>query len=105
MAPALVESAPVAPLASKKPVDINVFPDGIKTSGQHPPLYDLLRPYSDFPKECKGPALWKAEDYADHPEKWVHRFTEEEIAELGAVSDKYIADGLPLTGISKVWLT
>jgi hypothetical protein len=102
MSPALLESLPTAPHQSKKPIDTNIFPDGIKTSGQHPPLYDLLRPYSDFPKVCSGPSLWKPEDYKDNPERWVHRFTAEEIEELGSVADKFIADGIPLTGISKV---
>lgn len=101
MAPALLETRPVAPYQSKKPVDTTIFHDGIKTSGQHPPLYDLLKPYSEFPKVCTGPTVWKAEDYANNPERWVHRFTEEEIEELGATADKFIAEGIPLTGISK----
>jgi len=59
MAPALTSSAPTAPHElSKKLVNNdaprNIFPDGIKTSGQHEPLYDQLRPYSDFPKEITG---------------------------------------------------
>lgn len=79
-----------------------VFPDGIRTSGQHPPLYDALHPYEDFPKEIAGPTLWKKEDYEDAPEKWTHWFTEEELAELGEASDNFIASGTPLTGISQV---
>ena len=102
MAPALIETLPTAPYQSKKPVDINIFHDGIKTSGQHPPLYNLLRPYSDFPKVCTGPTVWKPEDYKHNPERWVHRFTAEEIEELGSTADRFIADGTPLTGISKV---
>lgn len=102
MAPALIETLPTAPYQSKKEVDTTIFHDGIKTSGQHPPLYNLLRPYSDFPKVCSGPSLWKAEDYKNNPERWVHRFTAEEIEELGSVADKFIADGTPLTGVSKV---
>jgi hypothetical protein len=106
MAPSLLDSQPPAPhtLSSpaEKSVDRKVFPDGIKTSGQHPPLYDLLRPYSDFPKEITGESVWKADDYANNPERWVHVFNEEEIAELSAASDKFLADQTPLTGISKV---
>ncbi|KAK7529802.1 uncharacterized protein J3D65DRAFT_648491 [Phyllosticta citribraziliensis] len=107
MAPASVaETAPQAPhtlpsKATSAPVDRNVFPDGIKTSGQHPPLYDQLRPYEDFPKEITGPTVWKAEDYKNNPERWTHPFSDEEVAELGAAADKFIADGIPLTGISK----
>lgn len=80
----------------------SVFPDGIRTSGQHQPLYDVLRPYEDFPQEIQGPTLWKKEDYEDQPDRWTHRFTEDEIAELGAAADQFIASGTPLTGISKV---
>ncbi|KAK7521581.1 hypothetical protein IWZ03DRAFT_368957 [Phyllosticta citriasiana] len=107
MAPVSVtETAPQAPhtlpsKASSAPVDRNVFPDGIKTSGQHAPLYDLLRPYEDFPKEITGPTVWSADDYKNNPERWTHPFSEEEVAELGAAADKFIADGIPLTGISK----
>jgi len=77
------------------------FPDGIKTSGQHPPLYEKLHPFSSFPKEITGPTVWKREDYVNDPSKWVHRFSAEEIEELSAVSDEFLAAGIPLTGISK----
>jgi len=87
---------------AQKAVDRKIFPDGIKTSGQHPPLYDLLRPYSDFPKQLAGETVWKAEDYANNPERWVHVFTEEEVTELRGAADKFLADKIPLTGISKV---
>jgi hypothetical protein len=80
----------------------SVFPDGIRTSGQHPPLYDVLRPYSDFPEEITGPTVWKAEEYINSPERWVHRFTEDEVDELGDAADRFLASGIPLTGISKV---
>ena len=89
-------------LASQRIVDRKLFPDGIKTSGQHPPLYDQLRPYSDFPREITGETVWKAEDYANNPERWVHVFNSQEIAELSAAADKFLADKIPLTGISKV---
>ncbi|KAF5875374.1 putative taurine catabolism dioxygenase protein [Botrytis fragariae] len=105
MAPSLLDIQPIAPhqlsSPSQKTIDRKVFPDGIKTSGQHPPLYDQLRPYSDFPKEIAGETVWKAEDYINNPERWVHVFNEEEIAELSAVADKFIADQIPLTGISQ----
>ncbi|RAL66928.1 hypothetical protein DID88_007710 [Monilinia fructigena] len=58
MAPSLIDTQPTAPhqlfSPSQKVIDRKIFPDGIKTSGQHPPLYDQLRPYSDFPKEITG---------------------------------------------------
>ncbi|KAK7719280.1 hypothetical protein SLS57_005779 [Botryosphaeria dothidea] len=112
MAPGPVaESAPQAPhlhpsKANSAPVDTNIFPDGIKTSGQHPPLYDLLHPYEDFPKEIVGPTVWKAEDYKNNPERWTHPFSDDEIAELDKAADAFLAAGHPLTAISKAsWMT
>ena len=78
-----------------------IFPDGIRTSGQHPPIYEKLKTYNDFPKEITGPTVWKAEDYQNDPERWVHRFTEQEKAELGAAADAFMTSGIPLTGITK----
>ena len=70
MAPALTAVAPTAPHelgVGKKYTNNNapkeIYPDGIKTSGQHPPLYDQLHPYEDFPKEITGPTVWNVEDY------------------------------------------
>lgn len=80
----------------------SIFPDGIRTSGQHPPLYAALQPYQDFPKEITGPTVWKREDYINKPEAWVHIFTNEEIQELGEAADQFIERGAPLTAISKV---
>jgi hypothetical protein len=106
MAPPLLETQPTAPHElsdpSHKTVNRKIFPDGIKTSGQHPPIYHALRPYSDFPKEITGTTVWKAEDYTNNLERWVHEFSEEEIKELSVVADKFLADGIPLTGISQV---
>lgn len=79
----------------------SIFPDGIRTSGQHNPLYERLRPYSDFPKEVSGPTLWEAKDYANNPERWTRPFTDEEIEELSNTADQFIASGTPLTGISQ----
>lgn len=106
MAPSILETQPDAPHTltsqAQKIVDRKVFPDGIKTSGQHPPLYNKLRPYSDFPTEIIGESVWRPEDYTHNPERWVHVFDEEEVAELSSVADKFLADKIPLTGISKV---
>jgi hypothetical protein len=103
MAPSALGSQPTAPhLLAQKPIDKTIFPDGIKTSGQHPPLYDQLSAYADFPKEIAGGTVWKAEDYTDNPERWVHEFSTQEVAELSAAADKFIKEGIPLTGISKV---
>lgn len=80
----------------------NVHYSGIKTSGQHPPLYDQLKPYSEYPKEITGPTVWKAEDYANNPERWTHEFTKDEIAEMSDAADRFLAGNVPLTHISKV---
>ncbi|KAI6713332.1 hypothetical protein PZA11_004719 [Diplocarpon coronariae] len=109
MASSILDSQPTAPHqlysssnpAQKAVIDRKIFPDGIKTSGQHPPVYHLIRPYSAFPRYISGETVWKAEDYTNNPERWVHVFNDEEIAELSAASDNFIADRTPLTGISK----
>jgi len=82
-------------------VSKEIFPDGIRTSGQHPPLYEKLRPYSDFPKQITGPTVWKKEDYINNPEPWTRPLTDEEIAELSDTADRFIESGTPLTGISQ----
>lgn len=110
MAPAVTEHLPSAALPSKvRAFDNNeapkdIFPDGIRTSGQHNPLYDQLKPYAAFPKEITGPTVWKKEDYVNNPERWTHPFSRAEAAEIGKAADDFIASGTPLTGISKVTL-
>ena len=103
MAPALTDSLPTAPHNLSAPLDI--FPDGLRTTGQHPPIYDEIRPFDKFPRQITGPTVWKAEDYREHPEKWTHRFTSEQIEELSAASDAFLASKTPMTGISKVSFT
>lgn len=106
MAPSILDVRPTIPKplsnSSLKNINRKIFPDGIKTSGQHPPLYHALRPYSEFPTEITGPTVWKAEDYANNPERWVRAFSEEETQELSVAADKFIADGTPITHISQV---
>ena len=96
----LTETTPTA--VSTVGVDLAKFPDGLKTSGQHPPVYSQVRPYSEFPKVITGPTVWKAEDYRENPDLWTHKFTDEEIKEISDASDAFIHNGTPLTGISKV---
>jgi hypothetical protein len=111
--------------ARVKTADQTIFPDGLKTSGiahptqaqdkteeairhtanarpgQHPPLYDQIYPYSAFPKHIEGPTVWRPEDYADNPERWVHQLSADEIDEISRVADNFIALSLPITGITK----
>ena len=79
-----------------------LFPDGIKTSGQHPPLYNELRPFDQFPIEISGPTVWRADDYIHNPERWVHEFSLEQVAEMSEAADNFLAASTPLTGITKV---
>ncbi|KAF3480360.1 TfdA family oxidoreductase [Arthroderma uncinatum] len=85
----------------KSTISRDIFPDGLKTTGQQPPLYDQIKPFSEFPKHITGPTVWKAEDFSNNPEKWTHRFTAEECAEMSAAADDFVASGIPLTAISK----
>lgn len=100
MAPGQVDHTPA--WLEDGPVDKDLFPDGYKSSGQVNPIYSLIRPYEEFPKEITGPTVWKAEDYKGNHEKWTHTFTSDEIAELGAAADAFIEAGHPLTGMTKV---
>lgn len=102
MAPGLIE--PDAGYFENTSANKSVFPDGLRTTGQSEPIYSLVQPYDSFPKEITGPTLWKAEDYRDNPERWTHAFTDDEITEIEAAADKFIDQGHPLTGISKVLL-
>lgn len=101
MAPALTETSPIPPYKLQQ-VSKDTFPDGIRTSGQHPPVYGKLKTFKEFPEEIAGPTAWKKEDYANNPEQWVHKFSPKEIVELSSAADSFIASGIPLTGISKV---
>ncbi|MCJ1327306.1 hypothetical protein MMC10_003974 [Thelotrema lepadinum] len=102
MAPAVTATLPVeVPAYKLRPVSKDAFPDGIRTSGQHPPLYEKLKSYEEFPEQITGSTVWKKEDYVDNPERWVHRFSKEEATELGAAADAFMASGTPLTGITK----
>ncbi len=102
MAPGLTDVQPSSPSGFNRRPLKEIFPDGIKTSGQHCPVYSKLQPYEDYPDEITGPTLWKAEDYKDNPERWTHHFTEEEIVEMSEAADKFRAAAIPLTEISRV---
>ncbi|KAF2738259.1 Clavaminate synthase-like protein [Polyplosphaeria fusca] len=105
MSPAL--TSPIPTPAHNLPSIINhkaprsIYPDGIKTSGQHPPIPDQLHPYTSFPTQIFGPTIWDASDYASHPERWTHPFSASEIAEISSAADTFLASGTPLTGITQ----
>lgn len=106
MAPAATQSPPNLPeqAFSYHNPSSKIFPDGIKTAGQTNPIYDQIRPYSEFPKEITGPTAWDAAEYKNNPERWTHVFSEEEIEEISKAADDFIASSTPLTGITKVCL-
>jgi hypothetical protein len=105
MAPGLLidEVQQNLPQPSKRNDDAprDIFPDGIRTSGQHPPLYDLLKPYSAFPKQITGPTVWQASEFTSNPSRWIHPLTPSYLAELSAATDTFLASNQPLTAISK----
>jgi hypothetical protein len=105
MAPALTSPLPTAPHQLSTPdtnkAPKNIFPDGIRTSGQHEPIYSLLRPYSSFPTQITGPTAWSKAHYAYNPERWTHVFSSDEVQEISSAADTFIASGTPLTGITK----
>ena len=101
MSPARTETIPSGFFAPQ-PAAKSIFPDGLKTGGQHQPVYELIQPFDKFPTVISGPTVWKKEDFISNPEKWTHPFTQEEITEISDAADKFMAAGLPLTGISKV---
>ena len=102
MAPGLTSPPSNYTQSIEKKVPASIFPDGIKTSGQHPPLYHQLSPYRDFPDQIYGPTVWDANDYKNNSERWTHWLTDDEIAELSEAADSFRSTGIPLTGISKV---
>ena len=104
MAPSLTsaENENIIVSSTKFQVSRAIFPDGIKTSGQHPPNYNEVKDHSEFPGKIEGPTLWTAEDYKDNRERWVHQFSNEEIEEMSKAAEAFIASGIPLTGITKV---
>lgn len=103
MAPSILEAQITAPheLSSGNTQKLAGRKNPNLTSGQYPPLSSAIRSYSDFPREIDGDTAWKAEDYQNNPERWIHDFSEEELAELSEVADKFIADQIPLPEVSK----
>jgi hypothetical protein len=106
MAPAIDQltqpSGQASTKANSKAVELSIFPDGIKTSGQHDPNYDQIRPYEDFPQQipATAPTYWEANDYATNPSLWQHPFSPEELSSLSTAADAFMSQDLPLTAVS-----
>jgi hypothetical protein len=79
----------------------NNLDDDNLTSGQYPPLFDQIGSWESFPESISGPTVWTREEYAEKPERWIHRFTEDEIADIGRAADEFYKRGLPLTEIGR----
>jgi hypothetical protein len=101
MAPSSTTTHAEHQLGENNNVNTNIFPDGLKTSGQHNPIYSLLPPYNDYPVEISGQTVWEAREYQNNPERWTHIFSDDEIAELSKAADDFIAAEKPLTGMRK----
>lgn len=85
---------------SKHSLSADSFPSGFKTSGQHPPLYDQLAPYSAFPKHISGPTAWHPSTYQSNPDSWIHPLTPTEISDLSKSADDFLSSGHSLTAIT-----
>ena len=83
-------------------VDRKVFPDGLRTSGQHPPIASQLKSFEEFPIYITGRTVWKATDLAENPERWIHAFSYLELDELERAADAFLHSDVPLTSINKV---
>lgn len=73
------------------------------TSGQHDAIPSLLTPYSELPKRITGPTVWDSASYrgAENARKWVHTFTEQEIAQLESASQLWLESGRELGEIER----
>lgn len=94
-------ATPVVPAeqATRTPWKPNVH--GL-TSGQHEPVFSLLEPYDNFPKQITGPTVWTREELIENPSYWKHQWTDELIAEVEEAYDAFEATGKPITEITKV---
>lgn len=84
------------------PVDRRLFPDGLRTSGQHPPIEGQLRSFEDFPTEITGPTVWEGKEMEQRTQEWIHQWTEPELQELLWATDRFNDTGVPLAHIKKV---
>ncbi|RDL33054.1 putative Taurine catabolism dioxygenase TauD [Venustampulla echinocandica] len=83
------------------PVDRRFFADGLRTSGQHPPIDSQLSSFDQFPKRITGRTVWTPDEMADNPDKWIHKWTPSELAELERAVDAFTSSGEHLVNISK----
>ncbi|GAB0144985.1 hypothetical protein EsHS_00005436 [Epichloe bromicola] len=84
------------------PVDRRLFPDGLRTSGQHPPIEGQLRSFEDFPTEITGATVWEGKEMEQKTQEWIHQWTEPELQELLWATDRFNDTGVPLAHIKKI---
>ncbi|KAM3503831.1 hypothetical protein MY10362_003945 [Beauveria mimosiformis] len=84
-----------------QPIDRKAFPDGLRTSGQHPPIESQIRPFEAFPTEITGPTVWEGREMATRHDEWAHHWTESELNELLQAVNAFTVSGIPLININK----
>ena len=72
-----------------------------RTSGQHNPIYELIKPYHEFPKKIEGDTLWLANDYGNGGKDWKYIWTKSDVDEIWKAVEDFEKKGLPLTAITK----
>ncbi|KXJ88080.1 taurine catabolism dioxygenase TauD [Microdochium bolleyi] len=83
------------------PVDRKVFADGLRTSGQHPPIESQLRPFEQFPRKIEGPTVWTPQQMQASSHEWIYNLEKNELDEIWQAVQDFSASGKPLTTISK----
>ena len=83
-------------------VDRKIFPDGLRTSGQHPPIEGQIKPFDKFPSYITGRTVWRATEISENPERWIRAFSSSELVELERAADDFLRSSIPLTSINKV---
>lgn len=84
------------------PVDRDIFPDGMRTSGQHPPIESQIKPFEDFPTKIAGRTVWNAADLAKDPSSWIHTLESSETEELERATESFMKSGVSLVSMTKV---
>ncbi|WOO78270.1 Taurine hydroxylase-like protein SAT17 [Vanrija pseudolonga] len=96
--------APIAtPVLAEQPARTTPWKPNVQglTSGQHEPVFSLLEPYDNFPKQITGPTVWTREELLENPSYWKHQWTDELIAEVEEAHAAFEATGKPITAITK----
>lgn len=76
----------------------------VLTSGQYDTDESLLTPYEQLPKKIEGPTVWTKEEYEkpENQERWIRRWTDEEVGQLEKAAKEWVASGRPHEEIERV---